>query len=137
MRIDHRSKCLSFGTDLCVSQKEDVPEGPYLQSMPSEQIRNQLTYMAQALHKAAKIIKPTDTSLKQEDLRAHIVQSYRQTAKKDHQRILMRRQIIEERKEELENMNTARVSTTSHIRHSSFVRGKQHYMSGVGLYNTT
>lgn len=60
MRIDHRTRSLSFGTDLGVSQNEDLPEGPYLQSMPSEQIRNQLTYMAQAIDKAITLIKPTE-----------------------------------------------------------------------------
>ena len=60
LRIDHKTRSLSFGTDLGVSQKEDIPEGPYLQSMPSEQIRNQLTHMASALNKAMKIITPID-----------------------------------------------------------------------------
>ena len=48
---------------------------------------------------------------KREDLRAHIVQCYRQTARKEHMNILMRRQIIEERKEKLENLNVQRVSS--------------------------
>ena len=108
VRIDHRNRSLSFGTDLGVSQKEDVPEGPYLQSMPSEQIRNQLSHMAQALDKAIEIVQPRELQSKKDELRAHIVQSYRATCKKEHLRILQRRQIIEERKEELENMNSAR-----------------------------
>ena len=44
-----------------------------------------------------------------DDLRTHVVQSYCQTARKEHARILQRRQIIEERKEELENLNVQRV----------------------------
>ena len=64
MRIDHRSKSLSFGTDLMVAQKEDVPEGPYIQSMPSEQIRNQLTSMSRVLHKAMKMIQPEDRQVR-------------------------------------------------------------------------
>lgn len=43
-----------------MAQKEDVPEGPYIQSMPSEHIRNQLTHMAQALDKAMTIISPKE-----------------------------------------------------------------------------
>lgn len=43
-----------------VAQKEDVPEGPYIQSMPSEQIRNQLTSMSRCLHKAMTLIQPED-----------------------------------------------------------------------------
>lgn len=31
MRIDHRTKAISFGLDLHVAHKEEVPEGPYLQ----------------------------------------------------------------------------------------------------------
>lgn len=46
---------------------------------------------------------------KNEELRLHIVQTYRQVAKKEHARILQRRQIIEERKEELEILNQQRV----------------------------
>ena len=58
VRIDHRTQSLSFGTDLGVAQKEDYPEGPYLQAMPSEQIRNQMTHMARALEKAINVIQP-------------------------------------------------------------------------------
>lgn len=64
MRIDHRSKSLSFGTDLMVAQKEDVPEGPYIQSMPSEGIRNQLISMARALHQAIERIEPKDRKVR-------------------------------------------------------------------------
>ena len=31
VRIDHRTKAVSFGLDLHVAHKEEVPEGPYLQ----------------------------------------------------------------------------------------------------------
>merc|ERR1712079_727574 len=83
-------------------------EGPSIQVMPSESSRNQLTQMAQALDSAVTIITPHEQKTKREDLRAHIVQCYRQTARKEHMNILMRRQIIEERKEKLENLNVQR-----------------------------
>ncbi|KAI8789964.1 eukaryotic translation initiation factor 3 subunit A isoform X2 [Biomphalaria glabrata] len=103
VRIDHRSRALSFGTDLGVSQKEDLPEGPYIQSMPSEQIRNQVINIAQALNQAVDIIGPKESTLVEEDeLKAQILNTYRLTAKKEHARILQRRQIIENRKEQLE-----------------------------------
>ena len=60
VRIDHRNHSLSFGTDLGVSQKEDVPEGPYIQRMPSEQIRVQLTQLAETLHKAVRTLQNRD-----------------------------------------------------------------------------
>lgn len=63
VRIDHRTRSLSFGTDLGVSQKEDIPEGPYIQSMPSEQIRNQVINIAQALNQAVEMIGPKESTL--------------------------------------------------------------------------
>ncbi|XP_048744696.2 eukaryotic translation initiation factor 3 subunit A-like isoform X2 [Ostrea edulis] len=108
VRIDHRSQSLSFGTDLMVAQKEDVPEGPYIQSMPSEGIRNQLISMARALHRSIEKIEPKDRKLQRHELQIQIANSYRMTAKKEHQRILQRRQIIEDRKEQLEHLNDQR-----------------------------
>lgn len=58
VRIDHTSRTLSFGSDLNYSTKEDAPVGPFLQNMPSEQIRNQLTAMSSSLAKAIQVIKP-------------------------------------------------------------------------------
>ncbi|XP_010221609.1 PREDICTED: eukaryotic translation initiation factor 3 subunit A-like, partial [Tinamus guttatus] len=58
VRLDHTSRTLSFGSDLNYSTREDAPLGPQLQSMPSEQIRNQLTAMSSALAKALAVIKP-------------------------------------------------------------------------------
>lgn len=58
VRIDHSSRTLSFGSDLNYSTKEDSPVGPFLQNMPSEQIRNQLTAMSSSLAKAIDVIKP-------------------------------------------------------------------------------
>ncbi len=50
-----------------------------------------------------------DFQVKRTELRSHIIQTYKQTANKEHQRILQRRQIIEERKEEIETLNVKRV----------------------------
>lgn len=94
-----------------MSQKEDVPEGPYLQAMPSETIRNQLTSMAHCLHHAVVLVQPQQEG--RDDLRQQIMQKYRQVARAEHARILQRRQIIEERKEELENINTQRVGASA------------------------
>lgn len=58
VRIDHSSRTLSFGSDLNYSAREDAPVGPYLQNMPSEHIRNQLTAMSTVLSKAVSAIKP-------------------------------------------------------------------------------
>lgn len=58
IRIDHGNKSVHFGIDLSESQREDKPEGPTLQSMPSEQVRNQLVNMSTVLHQAIAVINP-------------------------------------------------------------------------------
>lgn len=59
IRIDHGKQCIHFGMDLSESQREDVPEGPTLQVMPSEQVRNQLVNMSSVLHQAINVINPS------------------------------------------------------------------------------
>jgi len=44
--------------DLSESQREDKPEGPTLQTMPSEQIRTYLINTFKVLSKSASIINP-------------------------------------------------------------------------------
>ncbi|MGH0130345.1 UNVERIFIED_CONTAM: hypothetical protein FKN15_042182 [Acipenser sinensis] len=108
VRIDHTSHTLSFGSDLNYSAKEDSPVGPFLQNMPSEQIRNQLTAMSSALAKAIDVIKPAAILLEREDQKQLAIAAYLKNSRKEHQRVLARRQTIEERKERLENLNIQR-----------------------------
>ncbi|CAF91366.1 unnamed protein product, partial [Tetraodon nigroviridis] len=108
VRIDHTSRTLSFGSDLNYSTKEDSPVGPFLQKMPSEQIRNQLTAMSASLAKAIQVIKPASILQEREDQNQQAIAAYLKNARKDHQRILARRQTIEERKERLESLNIQR-----------------------------
>ncbi|KAF4530506.1 hypothetical protein B566_EDAN018625, partial [Ephemera danica] len=79
--------------DLSQSQREDKTEGPSLQSMPSEQIRSQLINMA---------------THDREKLKGQMVQHYHETKIREHREVLARRQIIEDRKEYLERLNTVR-----------------------------
>ncbi|XP_049927019.1 eukaryotic translation initiation factor 3 subunit A [Epinephelus moara] len=108
VRIDHTSRTLSFGSDLNYSTKEDAPVGPFLQNMPSEQIRNQLTAMSSSLAKAIQVIKPASILQEREEQSQQAIAAYLKNARKDHQRILARRQTIEERKERLESLNIQR-----------------------------
>ncbi|KAM6922513.1 eukaryotic translation initiation factor 3 subunit A-like isoform 1-T1 [Lycodopsis pacificus] len=108
VRIDHTSRTLSFGSDLNYSTKEDAPVGPFLQNMPSEQIRNQLTAMSSSLAKAIQVIKPASILQEREEQNQLAIAAYLKNARKDHQRILARRQTIEERKERLESLNIQR-----------------------------
>ncbi|KAM6444135.1 eukaryotic translation initiation factor 3 subunit A isoform 2-T2 [Liasis olivaceus] len=108
VRIDHTTRTLSFGSDLNYCTREDAPLGPQLQSMPSEQIRNQLTAMSSALAKALELIKPPHILLEKEEQHQQAVTAYLKNSRKEHQRILARRQTIEERKERLESLNIQR-----------------------------
>ncbi|KFV03987.1 Eukaryotic translation initiation factor 3 subunit A, partial [Pterocles gutturalis] len=108
VRLDHTTRTLSFGSDLNYSTREDAPLGPQLQSMPSEQIRNQLTAMSSALAKALAIIKPPHLLQEKEEQHQLAVTAFLKNSRKEHQRILARRQTIEERKERLESLNIQR-----------------------------
>ncbi|XP_078358114.1 eukaryotic translation initiation factor 3 subunit A-like isoform X2 [Oculina patagonica] len=108
VRIDHRTKAISFGLDLHVAHKEEVPEGPYLQSMPSERLRNQLTLMSMALHKAINKIQPEAIKQKCQDEQQRIVQLYLRSSKKEHKQMLERKAVIEARKEYLESLHVKR-----------------------------
>ncbi|XP_075226906.1 eukaryotic translation initiation factor 3 subunit a [Lycorma delicatula] len=108
IRIDHGNGCVHFGMDLCESQREDKPEGPTLQSMPSEQVRNQLINMSTVLTRAMQVINPNANKVEREKLMAQMVQHYHETKTREHQRILARHKIIEDRKEYLERLNSVR-----------------------------
>lgn len=108
IRIDHGKKCIHFGVDLSEAQREDHPDGPVLQAMPSEQIRCQLVNMATVLHRASNIINPHKKKQEREKLKTLMVNHYHETKAKEHQRILGRHKIIEERKEYIEHMNFVR-----------------------------
>lgn len=106
--IDHKNKCINFGTDLTESKKQEHPDGPLLQSMPSEQIRSQLVNMSVVLHRAVATINPNRQKADRDALRTNLVQHYHDTKYKAHQMILQRQKIIEERKEQIEQLNVLR-----------------------------
>lgn len=108
IRVDHRSECVHFGADLSESQREDLPEGPMLQSLPSETIRCQLVQMGSALQACLDLIVPENRKKEMEPMRAQTIQFYQQTKQREHIKILQRQHIIEERKEMLENQNLER-----------------------------
>ncbi|CAB3382914.1 Hypothetical predicted protein [Cloeon dipterum] len=108
IRIDHRKECVHFGIDLSQAQREDKAEGPTLQSMPSEQIRNQLINMGSVLYKAVKIIDPQKKKAEKSRTMQLLVSHYHGIKDREHREVLNRRIIIEERKEMLERLNTVR-----------------------------
>ncbi len=109
IRVDHSTKSLVFGGTVSVSQQdEQISEGPHLQDQASDQIRNQLSQMSITLHKAIKILRPMHMVKEEENEKQVMIQQYRRTAQKEHERILTRRHIIEFRKEKLESITVQR-----------------------------
>ncbi|KAH8295198.1 hypothetical protein KR018_008457 [Drosophila ironensis] len=108
IRIDHQKNSIYFGTDLTESQREYRPDGPALQSMPSEQIRSQLVNMSTVLTRAVSIVYPNRERDQRTKLRTQMVHHYHEIKDREHQRILQRQKIIEDRKEYIEKQNNAR-----------------------------
>merc|ERR1719466_146632 len=108
VRIDHRTGAINFGTDLSEAQRTDLPEGPHIQSMPSEQVRTQLMSMMSVLDKTLATIHPDRNKVESAELRQRITEAYHQSKVRDHQRLLARHKIIEERKEWLGKYNNER-----------------------------
>merc|ERR1711970_1627489 len=102
VRIDHRTGTVRFGTDLAESQRTDLPEGPHVQSMPSEQIRTQLMRMMVSVEGCISTIHPDRNQVENAELRKRIVDAYHSSKSRDHLRLLARHDIIEKRKEWLE-----------------------------------
>lgn len=106
VRIDHRTGTVRFGTDLAEAQRKDLPEGPNVQSMPSETIRTQLMRMMVSLDGAINTIYPDRNQVENNELRKRIVDTYHISKSREHVRLLSRHKIIEERKEYLEKCHT-------------------------------
>eukprot|EP00088_Acartia_fossae_P002760 TRINITY_DN1113_c0_g1_i1.p1 TRINITY_DN1113_c0_g1~~TRINITY_DN1113_c0_g1_i1.p1 ORF type:complete len:1134 (-),score=468.42 TRINITY_DN1113_c0_g1_i1:209-3610(-) len=106
VRIDHRTGTVRFGTDLAEAQRQDLPEGPHVQSMPSEQIRTQLMRMMVSLDGAINTIYPDRNKVDNVELRKRIVETYHKTKTRDHRGLLERQGIIERKKEDMEKRQT-------------------------------
>ncbi len=108
VRINHQTKSLHFGNEVYVSQKDDLPEGPSIQSMPSEQIRNQLISMSDALQQARQLIYHNENKARLNELALNIANVYRQTHEKHHIDLLRRKQLIEKQREMYESITLER-----------------------------
>merc|ERR1711962_1056416 len=125
VRIDHRTRSVHFGTDLAESQKAEVQEGPHIQAMPSEQGRTQLMSMMSVLNKSLDTIHPDRMQIETAELRTKITEAYHQSKVRDHQRLLARHKIIEERKEWLENVNNAKMEEAKRLAVERELRDKE------------
>jgi translation initiation factor 3 subunit A len=93
---------------LSEASRESIAEGPFLQEMPSEQVRGQLMRASVVLTKAAAAVAPHHRRAERDCLRAAAVRHYHETKLGEHQRVLQRHKIIEDRKEYIERLNIVR-----------------------------
>ena len=70
--VDHRTRTVHFGSDMTGAQSYNAMEGPHLQDMPSEQIRQQLMQMLEVLDKSLKTIHPDKIKIDNNALRQKI-----------------------------------------------------------------
>lgn len=115
VRIEHKSKVLTFGTDLSLSSGsadggETSLTTNVLQKMPSEQIRVQLSAMSRALYSAMDIVNEKANKERNAKLRKEIVAIYERDEVNQRREILKRREFIERYKEEKEKKSNEEVS---------------------------
>ncbi|CAF1204948.1 unnamed protein product [Adineta steineri] len=132
VRIEHKLKALTFGTDLNLSsngqtiESQSAPKTNVIQKMPNEQIRNQLISISRALYSSMEIISEKSNKERNDKLRREIALTYSRDEINQRKEILKRRELIERYKEdkEIESKNKLRqLETTS--RHQEEVRVKE------------
>ena len=107
IRIDHRKQCLNFG-GVFMSPAEEIIEGPFLQSMPSSQVRQQLVSVYSVLQKARCLIDKDRIKHQRDQIKHSVMLAYDKNKFEEHHNILLRQEMIEERKEELEKLGQKR-----------------------------
>merc|ERR1711974_515052 len=87
VRVDHRTRTVHFGSNVSDVSTHEI-EGPHLQDMPSEQVRQQLMQMLEVLDKSLKTIHPDKIKIENNALRQKIVDAYHQSKQRHHISIL-------------------------------------------------
>ncbi|KAL5104438.1 Eukaryotic translation initiation factor 3 subunit A [Taenia crassiceps] len=106
MRVDHRRHAIIFDVyiDLGISQRD---YSQCLQSVQTggDQVSRQLTLFAQSLHQVAELLNVNESDSQARDI---FVKEYMKTAEQHHRQLLSRRDHIESRKEQLEQIQEER-----------------------------
>ncbi|KAI8999952.1 hypothetical protein BC832DRAFT_571548 [Gaertneriomyces semiglobifer] len=111
IRINHQSGSLTFETDVFAASRGSVSEGPQLQTLPSEQMRTQLTHLAKRLHTAVALIGQTSETLSVEERVVRVAREEKARAfacamerlEEERKATAQRRLLIEKKKELREN----------------------------------
>ncbi|KND02612.1 translation initiation factor eIF3 core subunit a [Spizellomyces punctatus DAOM BR117] len=111
IRVNHQSQTLTFETDVFAASRGTISEGPQLQSLPSEQMRTQLTRLAKRLHTAVALIGMTSQTLPPEERVVQVKKEAKARAfaeaverlEEERRQTAQRRLLIEKKKELREN----------------------------------
>ncbi|VDM34211.1 unnamed protein product [Hydatigera taeniaeformis] len=106
MRVDHRRHAIIFDVyiDLGISQR-DYSHCIQSAQTGGDQVSRQLTLFAQSLHQVAELLNVNESDSQARDI---FVKEYMETAKEHHHELLSRRDHIESRKEQLEQIQEER-----------------------------
>jgi len=107
ININHQTKAISFGSVLMVALKEEVAEGPFIQAMPSEILRSQLSSLSEGIQSTNQMIRSEEIVKAESEVRQTLVNQYQKQERKEHGLLLNRKLIIEARKERIEHIKNA------------------------------
>ena len=115
VRIEHKSKALTFGTDISLSNGQTITnetgsKTSVIQKMPNEQIRNQLIAISRALYSSMEIINDKANKERNDKLRREIALTYSRDEINQRKDMLKRREVTERYKEEKEKESRDKVS---------------------------
>ncbi|KAJ1562097.1 eukaryotic translation initiation factor 3 subunit A, partial [Nowakowskiella sp. JEL0078] len=102
IRVNHQTQTLTFESDAFAASKGTISTGPRLQSLPSEQMRLQLTRLANRLDTAVALIDPTIAQRRRDSKNATVLDALR-SLKEEYKNNKTRRLLIEKKKEIKEN----------------------------------
>ncbi|KAJ3127307.1 eukaryotic translation initiation factor 3 subunit A [Nowakowskiella sp. JEL0407] len=102
IRVNHQTQTLTFENDAFAASKGTISAGPRLQSLPSEQMRLQLTRLAKRLDTAVSLIDPTIAQKRKEAKEAAVLDAMN-SLKEEYKKNTIRRLLIEKKKEMKEN----------------------------------
>jgi len=110
-RMDHAKRCIYLGTDLNASPlyvEDEFFETQRLQALPSERVSESFNQMTKSLMIAHHMLNKDKIAEKNDETLKELVVHYNKTKQRDHQKILKRKHIIEQRKEQMENLHMER-----------------------------
>ncbi|RKP35324.1 hypothetical protein BJ085DRAFT_36559 [Dimargaris cristalligena] len=104
LRLDYRSRSIHFTSDAFSDAGQTTASGPQLQPTPADQIRSQLSGLAEGLSAITRVVVPRAAE-EQVAARMEAVAVALAKMKEEHEGALKRKAVLERRKEIIETLN--------------------------------